>query len=561
MLRSLSLVFYYSMALLAPLLLTSHIGHSQSLSADQKMQLDQLLTEDLEGVAPGLALGIVRGGEIIYENYAGYANLNHEIKIDERTRFNIASNAKQFTALCILHLVDKGKVELKADIRTYLPELYPEYKGTITVQQLINHTSGVRDVYALMGLQSKTWWAINGFSNEDAIEILIQQKELNFEPGSQYLYSNSNYILLTEIVSRVTKKTFAAYAAALFQKMGLNETNFCSNYMHLIPHKARPYASWGNWIEYPSITNVHGDGGLFTTLKDQLLWEQSVQNQSSKGLPTAVIKRSQTLLPDTEVESYGFGLEFSTYNGIPYVYHDGETGAYKATFLRFPSEQLSIVILSNSGQVASNYLAKRCARMLISSERFRPAVHPQRPTTLSAEKPLSAIIGYYKHADGALILFQKKGKDLFWKIGQNRPFKFQHEEGNLYSMAENDRLKVSFHLEEEKPYMVVYYPGSAPKVHHKVLPLEEVDTYYTALNGQYNNTEVEVEIQIKYTADQKYSVAVDGEVIEGIMREKDVISFNSYEVKVRRDAQSKVVGLLVNDNRLRNVRFDRMEKH
>ena len=559
--RSLSLSFYYSIVLFSTLLLTSHIGHSQSLSAEQKAKLDQLINEDIEGIAPGLALGIVRDGKIIYENYAGYANLNHEIKIDAKTRFNIASNAKQFTALCILHLVDKGKVKLKADIRTYLPELYPDYKGTITVQQLINHTSGIRDVYALLGLQGKTWWAINGFSNEDAIELLTQQKELNLEPGSQYLYSNSNYILLTEIVGRVTKKSFAEYALALFQKLGMKETSFCSNYMDLTPHKARPYAAWGKWIEYPSITNVHGDGGLFTSLKDQLLWEQSVQTQSSQALSAAVIQQSQALLPTSEVDHYGYGLEFSTYNGIPYIYHDGETGAYKATFLRFPSEKLSIVLMANSGQVASNYLAKRCAKILIPTDRFKPSDYPERPPVLAPKTALSDIVGYYKHTDGALVLFQRKGKNLFWKIGQNRPFKFQHEEGNLYNMTENARLKVSFHLEEEKPYMVVYYPGEEPRIHHKILPLNEVDSYYTALNGQYFNTELEVKIKVEYTADQQYSVEVDGEMIEGIMREKDIISVDSYEVKVRRDAQSKVVGLLVNNSRLRNVRFDRSNSH
>lgn len=128
-------------------------------------------------------------------------------------------------------------------------------------------------------------------------------------------------------------------------------------------------------------------------------------------------------------------------------------------------------------------------------------------------------------------------------------------------MTENARLKVSFHLEEEKPYMVVYYPGEEPRIHHKILPLNEVDSYYTALNGQYFNTELEVKIKVEYTADQQYSVEVDGEMIEGIMREKDIISVDSYEVKVRRDAQSKVVGLLVNNSRLRNVRFDRSNSH
>ena len=185
---------------------------SINLFAQSKLELDseaitKILYQHANDDIPGMAVGIVKDGEIVYEHYLGYANLEHEIKIDKDTRFNIASDAKQFTALCILKLVEQGKLDLKDDIRKYLPDLYKNIEDKITISNLISHTSGVRDYGYLIGLSGKTAWKLF-IDNDDVIALLQDQKDLNFKPGTEYLYSNSNYILLTEIVKSVTGQTF-----------------------------------------------------------------------------------------------------------------------------------------------------------------------------------------------------------------------------------------------------------------------------------------------------------------------------------------------------------------
>ena len=239
-----------------------------------------------------MAVGIVKDGNIVFKKYIGYSNLEHEIKIDENTRFNIASNAKQYTALCILRLMRQGKLALDDDIRKYLPELYKEIEYKITISNLLTHTSGIRDVYGLWALKGKDWYELF-IDNDDAIELLKSQTNLNFQPGKEYLYSNSNYILLTKIIEKVTDTKFKDFSNSLFTEIGMENSSFLTNHMAVIPNKARPYGNWNGWREYPTITELNGDGGLFTTLEDQLKWEQTIKQNNSKTLSTSIIDKRQ----------------------------------------------------------------------------------------------------------------------------------------------------------------------------------------------------------------------------------------------------------------------------
>ena len=144
------------------------------LKAQQGATLDSILDgidQQIDGVAPGIAIGVVKDGEVILEWYAGYANLEHRIKIDKHSKFNIASMAKQFTAACLLQLALRDKIDLQSDIRNYLPELYPDIKEPILVSQVINHTSGIRDYCDLMSVQGDPWWRREGLDNDDVIEL------------------------------------------------------------------------------------------------------------------------------------------------------------------------------------------------------------------------------------------------------------------------------------------------------------------------------------------------------------------------------------------------------
>ncbi|NRA92392.1 MAG: beta-lactamase family protein [Psychroserpens sp.] len=339
-----------------------------SLTAAQQAQLkqvDSIINSKISEVDPGLMVGIVKGGQIIYEKYRGLANLQHQVKISEKTRSNIASTAKQFTALMILQMAMDQKLSLEDDIRTYLPDLYPKVKGTIRIRHLLNHTSGIRDYVELMGLQNKIWWKQVGLDNGDILELIAKQEDLGFTPGSEYSYSNAGYVLLAEIIEKVSNQKFTNYSKSFFKTLGMNETSFVEKYMGVIPNRAEPYADWGSgdWLQTPTVTKTAGEGFLFTTLKDQLIYEMAIQNAEKDK--NDLLLKSQETIPNSEITTYGFGLKLQDWLGRKAVHHDGVTYSYHSQTIRFPEEKLTIFIMSNNGNIRSDLIANEIAKVFL----------------------------------------------------------------------------------------------------------------------------------------------------------------------------------------------------
>lgn len=154
------------------IILAAHSALCQiKLSDVQLAKLDSIAKQDVPDGAPGIATAIISNGKLIYQHYAGLENLEDSLKIDAKSRFNIASNGKQFTALAILMLEDQGKLDLTNDIRDYIPEIYGNIEGRISIQNLLNHTSGIRDVYDLWSLQGVTWWQ-QTYDNQDVLNLV-----------------------------------------------------------------------------------------------------------------------------------------------------------------------------------------------------------------------------------------------------------------------------------------------------------------------------------------------------------------------------------------------------
>ena len=451
-------------------------SYSQELKQPIIDSLDSQIEKYIEGVSPGMAVGIVKDGNIVFKKYIGYSNLEHEIKIDENTRFNIASNAKQYTALCILRLMRQGKLALDDDIRKYLPELYKEIEYKITISNLLTHTSGIRDVYGLWALKGKDWYELF-IDNDDAIELLKSQTNLNFQPGKEYLYSNSNYILLTKIIEKVTDTKFKDFSNSLFTEIGMENSSFLTNHMAVIPNKARPYGNWNGWREYPTITELNGDGGLFTTLEDQLKWEQTIQQNNSKTLSTSIIDQSQSTIENVNFDNYGYGLMFGKYEGLDYTYHDGSTGAYKATFFRFIEKNLSIIIMSNNENVPTNYLAQQLTDIVFELD-INNDEYPSVPKKTERLKNFKSVIGNYQNVDGTIIKISEKDGSLFREIYQREPVKMINEKQSLFHYETNDKLKMNFsNIGKEQQKLTLYFATQEPSLYHK-LPTDEIENGY-----------------------------------------------------------------------------------
>ena len=203
-------------------------------------RIDALFADVDNTASPGCALGVIRDGALVYARGYGMANLDESIALSPSSAFYIASTSKQFTAASILLLAADGKLSLDDDVRKYIPEL-PDYGTPITIRNLVNHTSGIRDYLGLLGLGAGR--AENVMSDDEIIALIARQKSLNFKPGSEYSYSNSGYFLLGQIVKRVTGTSLAAYAESrIFRPLGMIHTQFHDDRLKTIPHRVIGYA-------------------------------------------------------------------------------------------------------------------------------------------------------------------------------------------------------------------------------------------------------------------------------------------------------------------------------
>ncbi len=312
----------FLLVLFVILLLGATVKGQHALTQQQLDTLDRIANQDVPPGAPGIATAILKAGKVILIHYAGYADLSDSVKIDSLSRFNLASNGKQFTALAVLKLIDQGRLKLSDDLRQFLPALYPDIGERITITHLLTHTSGIRDVYGLWSLQGLTWWE-QPFNNQDVLHLIEQQTDLNFQPGTKQLYSNTNYILLALVVERVTGRSFRSVTDELFASLNMPNTSFKDDHSTIEGPIARAYFNFDTWTTYDWVWDVVGDGNLFSTLPDQIQWEKIVQGKATTSISPAVIRQSQQLGNGSTAETYGYGLEFGEYKGLAYKFHEG----------------------------------------------------------------------------------------------------------------------------------------------------------------------------------------------------------------------------------------------
>lgn len=502
---------------------------------------------------PGIAVGVVKEGEIIYEEYIGYANMSHKVEISESTRFNLASTAKQFTALMILQLSLEGKLSLEDDIRKYLPSLYPKVKEEIKIRQLINHSSGIRDYVELFGLRNEIWWKQIGLDNNDVIEWIEKQEELGFVPGSQYVYSNTGYIILAKIIEAVTDQKFTAYSKNFFQQMGMEETYFVERYMGVIPHRAEPYYDWGDglWLKTPTLTKLCGEGFLYTTLRDQMRYEQILHQMTSSD---SLLQRSQQVIPNSEISTYGFGLELSDWSNRTAVHHSGATLGYHSQLIRFPKEKLTILVLSNNGNLSSYWIADSIASVLLPAVEMSVDVQydPRYDDLPTQNEPLE-VQGQYTAENGSIIRIVVQDGTTYWKKENGAQLKIEPESGNQFALYYDPQLKIRFSQEG----MLLFWPDGTLEEYIRSSTYTPTISDLERMEGTYYNSELDISFDLKRNekAEIFLTLSTDSNAEPVTFLSDKKFTTDSYILKIERDALGQIYDILLSFDRAKNIRF------
>lgn len=355
------MLYRFLFNMLIGLLLIGPLNIYAQSSQDTASELNKILSEYIVESGPGGVLVINRGDQKVYQKSFGSSNLENFSLNNENTIFEAGSVSKQFTATAILLLIEEGKITIEDDVRSVIPEL-PQYKEPIRIRHLLNHTSGLKDWGSVSAISG---WARGSkvYTNDLALEIIIKQPDLNNIPGEEYIYSNSNYTLLTIIVERVSGIKLPEFTQKyIFDKLNMNHTEWRTDFRKIVPNRATAYGKQGDfYLMQMPFENTYGHAALLTTVADLDKWNQSWKNSplGMGGLLDLRLRRG--VLNDGTTISYASGVQVKEHNELKEISHSGSTGGYKTWLAYYPQSELSVVFLSNEGTINPTNLGQKVA--------------------------------------------------------------------------------------------------------------------------------------------------------------------------------------------------------
>ncbi len=405
-------LYYYLIALI----FTIHFipGYAQ-MSPDSLAKKVDLLFAEIEGQAvPGSAVLVVKDGIVVLNKGYGLANLEHNILITPATVFDIASVSKQFAGFAIASLSEEGRISLKDNVRDYIPEL-PDFGPKITIEHLVYHTSGIRD---WTGTLTMAGWTFDDVITFDQIlRMAYNQKQLNFDPGTEYQYSNTGYNLLVEVIQRVTGLSFREWTTQnIFEPLGMNNSFFLDDLTEVIPNKANSYSKGKDGKFHFNHVNLIalGSSSLNTTTEDLAKWVINLDNKAVGG--ESVINRmfQRGKLNNGESIDYAYGFWIGEYRGTPWIDHTGGWESFRTYMTYFPNEHLSIVVLNNNGKRPTN-TALNIANFYIpetNSEKSRQRSSEKKKPKIKT-KVLDEYVGTYKFGSAWYVHITREEANLY----------------------------------------------------------------------------------------------------------------------------------------------------
>ena len=374
-------------------------------------RVDSIFARFAIGGSPGCAVGVARDGRTVLERGYGMANLEYDVPNGPRTVFEAGSVSKQFTATAVVLLAQRGKLSLDDDARKYLPEL-PAYDRVITVRHLLNHTSGLRDWGSVVDLIG---WPRGSrvHTHAHVLDIVSRQRSLNYPVGDEYSYTNTGYNLAAVLVSRVSGMSFAEFSRReIFEPAGMTATQWRDEHDRVVKGRATGYRQARDdgrtvFRQDMPFENVHGNGGLLTTVGDLLTWNEHLTNRTVPGgAATVAALERQAVLTNGRTIAYALGLFVQRYNGVPEIAHSGSTAGYRAYLARYPEQKLSVALLCNAGSANPTALARRVADVYLGDAARPPAPKYASGVVLPAET-LARRAGLYRSTrDGAPLRLQ-----------------------------------------------------------------------------------------------------------------------------------------------------------
>jgi CubicO group peptidase (beta-lactamase class C family) len=517
----------------------------QSRTAVPEARVDKIFSRWTTST-PGCAVAASMEGKPVLSKAFGMADLERDVKNTPETIFEAGSVSKQFTAAAVLLLAREGKLSLDDPIRKYIPEVH-DYGAPLTIRHMLNHTSGLRDWGSV---ESIAGWPRTTRVNTHAhvLEVIGRQRSLNFPSGTRYSYSNSGYNLSAMLVARVSGMSFADFSKKrLFEPLGMTRTSWRDDHTRIVRDRAIAYSDErdGFHIDMP-FENVHGNGGLLTTVGDLLKWNENFVSPTVGDASFVAEQQVPGKFNDGRVHDYALGLRVGTYKGVRQVDHSGSTAGYGAHLARYPDQRVSVAVLCNVNTGGATQAARGVADIYLG-DRLNPS--SLSATHTLTETDASRIAGMYRHVNrGTVVVLVRDQNGV--RVDRGQPLfatsatRFVTSGGDTWTFDGRGGVRMTDEFGTIDTY-------------ERVEPATPSVDQLKALAGTYSSGEAET----------TFTVAVEGNSLVLKQRPDRVIRLTPVYgdtfagsvggVIFRRDAAGRVTGFSVVQDRVWDLRFTR----
>jgi len=515
--------------------------------------VDAVFNQFANNHGPGCAVAVSRQGQPTLTRSYGLANLEYDIPNLAGTVFEPGSVSKQFTAAAVIMLALDGLISLDDDIRKYFPEM-PDYGEPVTVRNLIHHTSGLRDWGSIAGIGG--WQRTTRVhTHKHVLDIAARQETLNYPPGEWYSYTNTGYNLMAILVERVTGKTLDEFSQErIFSPLGMTSTQWRDDFTEVVKDRSVGYVpnDDGGWNMLMPFENVHGNGGLLTTVGDLLNFTHNLETGAVGGPQFIEEMHRQGVLDNGQVIAYAGGIFVGEYKGVREVQHAGGTAAYRGFLTRYPDHGLAISVMCNAGNANAGTLAHGVADVFLADALTEPAT-----IELPAEA-LERFAGVYRdpYLNSLVEFVVDEGKLFMEGVIPGQRLEFLPVSATRFE----NPMGISIEFETNgsgHPIPVLETVVSSPV---RLVPAERYVSTTTELVecvGEYTSHEAEVTYTIALKDDQLSLVDRYGEGLPLTPAHLDGFSAPWGMILFHRDGSGQVTGMSVSESRVWDLRFTR----
>ena len=507
---------------------------------------------------PGGAVEIAYKGKPIFNSAYGLASLEYLVPNTTGTRFNIASVSKQFSAMGIVLLHLEGKLSVDDDIRKYMPEL-PDFGETITIRHMLHHTSGLRSLHAMLGLAG--WRGDDSRTNEDLDRFMLKQKELNFKPGEEYLYCNTGFMFLANIIEKVTGENFVDWMQkSVFTPLGMLDTYVEDEYNRIVPNNATSYdgskkAGFKREVEY---WGYIGSGNMHSTTSDLTKWMNNFITPQEGWADAFKMMQTVDNFNNGKPNKYAFGVNVDAYKGVKMIQHGGSIGGFRSIAVAFPDKEISIIILTNFSTSGTSNLAQKVSDILFDlPKNYEPIVQVKGIDVASDE--LAKYEGSYWNDKDNYVQKIFVENDTLKYAKSNRSgqaiipiakvqFQLVGSTSKITYTFDTKQRTLTVKVDDEEPVTSAKFDTAEPTV--KELQSYAGEFYSPELETSYWISVVDNKLQIHHPRHGDSEVEY---IKKDVLNAKYPISI----IKYKKDKRGKVTGVYISNGRARNVWFEK----